>query len=412
MQNRKGQIILNIKNNLLTIANGIKIRRDKHVILVGAWMGTKFADNSRYLYQYLFLNKNKFGLKEVIWVTRDDKVNIQLNKLGYHSCLIGTQESNYWHLKAGIHIICNAYSDIPSFHPDIDTKLSFGVKKIQLWHGVGGIKAVGQASNNAKKVFSNKEKIVQNLLDSTIYKSLTSPGGWANAYILATGKKCAFANIAYSGCSRNRIFISGYPRNCKCLKYLPEEEAFIEKMKTYSGSILYLPTFRSDDSAYVHPLKDDRIRTLLREKNILWIEKPHTADLKGNAVVEAFENICNLDSSFDINTIYNQVSCVITDYSSVAFDAVYHQKPLVMYCPDIEKFRYGDVGFLIDFEKYFKDELCYDLDSTYVLIQEIFEDTSRFLAERKYSYWCINDYAFDNKTYSYEQIWHDICALK
>ena len=52
------------------------------------------------------------------------------------------------------------------------------------------------------------------------------------------------------------------------------------------------------------------------------------------------------------------------------------------------------------------------MNVTYKLIQDIFADSEQFLAERKDSSWKINEYAFDNKTYTYEQIWHDICALK
>ena len=403
--------IKNINKNIDVAFKTIHKHRNKRIVLVGAWMGTKFADNSRYLYQYLFANKKKLGLKKVIWITRNKDVNELLNKIGYESYLVGTNESNYWHLKAGVHIICNAIDDTLSFHSDIDTRLSYGAKKVQLWHGVGGIKAVGGASNEAKKHAASHKKVVNDFLNSRFFKNWTSAGSWGNAYVLATGKQCAKANVAYIGCDLDLIFISGYPRNCECLKLLPEEEAFIEKLKSYSGSILYLPTFRSDDSAYVHPLKDERIRKFLKENNILWIEKPHTADVKGDALVDADANICNLDPNFDINTIYSKVSCVMTDYSSVAFDAVYHKKPLIMYCPDIDKFRHGDVGFMIDFESYFKDELCENLDSTYSMIKDIFGNPDAFLEDRKNSYWKINEYAFDNKTYSYEEIWRDICTL-
>ena len=412
MQGRTDQIKNAIKDNLYTSAQGIRIHRDRSVVLMGAWMGTKFADNSRYLYQYLFENRKKLGLKEVIWVTRDKQVNKSLNDMGYHSCLIGTKKSDYWHLKAGIHILCNAVGDIPNFHSDIDSRLSFGAKKIQLWHGVGGIKAVGLASNKSKQNTDSHSGAVKKILGSNFYKSWTSPGNWINAYVLATSKESAQANIGYIGCSPDRIFISGYPRNCECLKYLPEEEEFIDKLRLYTGSILYLPTFRSDDSDYVHPLKNDNIRKYIKRNNILWIEKPHTADIKGDAVVAEDANICNLDSSFDINTIYDKVSCVMTDYSSVAFDAVYHKKPLIMYCPDIDEFRHGDVGFMIDFESYFRDELCENLDDTLKLMQEAYQNSNQYLADRKDSYWKINEYAFDNRTYSYEEIWNDICALK
>lgn len=67
--------IKNIEKNIDVAFKTIHKHRNKRIVLVGAWMGTKFADNSRYLYQYLFANKKKLGLKKVIWITRNKDVN-------------------------------------------------------------------------------------------------------------------------------------------------------------------------------------------------------------------------------------------------------------------------------------------------------------------------------------------------
>ena len=107
-------LLQNIATAIYTIFN----RRDKKTIIVGAWMGSKFADNSRYLYQYLYKNKKELGLNNVIWVTRNRDVNVMLNNSGYKSCLIGTKESKYWHLKAGCHVLCNMAFPYPNYDTD------------------------------------------------------------------------------------------------------------------------------------------------------------------------------------------------------------------------------------------------------------------------------------------------------
>lgn len=410
MPSRIQQMTSALKWNLYTFFKNIRIRRDNSVVLVGAWMGLKFADNSRFLFQYLSENMNSLKLRKVIWITRNSEVKETLENMGYESYLVGTEESNYWHLKAGIHIVCNAVNDIPNFHSDIDTKLSFGAHKVQLWHGVGGIKAVGAASNKAKSTVK-RHAILKGITHARLFSALLSEGGWAEAHVLATGKDCAEPLQAYIACRKDRIFVSGYPRNCECIKLLEVEEKFIKELEDYNGSVLYLPTFRSDNSNFVHPLQDDRIRSFIRENNILWIEKPHTADISKDALAAEGANIRNLDSSFDINTIYRRVSCVITDYSSVAFDAVYHKKPLIIYAPDIEKFRHGDVGFIIDFEGLFEKELCETTEGALKLLQEVYSEDGAYVEKREQSYFSINQYAFENRKYDYSEIWEDIEKL-
>jgi len=53
-------IISRLKNasvNLAVCVYGLFFKRDNKIILVGAWMGEKFADNSRFLFQYLTSHK-------------------------------------------------------------------------------------------------------------------------------------------------------------------------------------------------------------------------------------------------------------------------------------------------------------------------------------------------------------------
>lgn len=120
--------IKTIANNLYVGLESGVIHRDPHIVLFGAWMGAKFADNSRFLYQYLEKNKSKLGLKRVIWVTRSSEVESMLKNMGYECYLCGTKESKYWHLKSGVHIVCNA-TNRQGHEADIDIQYSWGAKK-------------------------------------------------------------------------------------------------------------------------------------------------------------------------------------------------------------------------------------------------------------------------------------------
>ena len=91
--------------NIITALITIFIRRDKNTMLMGSWYGRRFGGNTRYLFQYLSENKEKYGLKKVIWVTREDTIYSELKKMGYNVYMMKSKESIYYHFKAGIHAL-------------------------------------------------------------------------------------------------------------------------------------------------------------------------------------------------------------------------------------------------------------------------------------------------------------------
>lgn len=398
-----------MKWNLYTVVKNLIIRRDKKVVLFGAWMGTKFADNSRYLFQYLCQNKKRLNLDHVIWVTRTPVLNEQLREMGYESYLIGTKESDYWHLKAGTHIICDAAFPLKKFEPDIDTRFSWGAKKIQLWHGVG-IKSVGLASNDASKIVRRTGGI-NKLLKNKFEKKITSYGGWNTAYYLCTSKLNIWINQKCTGYDNECFFVSGYPRNCKCVQLMDSESHFIECLKKYKTKILYVPTFRSEYENYEHPLKAPSLIKYLKKHNCVWIEKPHTASDYHLKEVDS-ENVLYLSPEYDINTLYDHIDVVITDYSSAAFDAVYRKIPCILYVPDLEEFKNGDVGFIVDFDKYFSCEIqAFNMEELSEKIENV-ESGEYFTAGIENDYKKIAKDFFDNMSYDNDTIWKKICDLK
>ena len=376
---------------------GVVLKRDSSVILFGAWMGTKFTDNSRYLFQYL-ASSNEDNKYKVIWATRSPKVYQQLLSMGYETCLCGSPKALYWHLKAGFHVICNSTVQVGNTLPDIDTKFSWGANKIQLWHGVG-FKAVGMASNSMKG-------------KNTLRKMplLFSEGGWNNCIVLCTSEYDVWINKTCMDRDDNNFIVSCYPRNCKCIRYTDEEKRILEKVHTYKTSVLYLPTFRSEYKNYIHPLMDPKFVRYLTKNNILWIEKPHSASNFDYGRLELTENICLLEPEFDINILYDEASLLISDYSSSVLDGIYKRMPTIMYIPDVEEFKNADVGFLMDIESYFKEIIAYELTECADLIENVINNT--FLTESRNKLYdkAINEF-YDSIPSSYARVWNDILTF-
>ena len=202
------QYIKTVFSNIWFGMLGLILHRDSHIVLFGSWMGLRFADNSRFLFQYLSKNKEALHLKRVIWVTRDSNINTMLNKMNYESYLCGTKASKYWHLKSDIHVVCNSMNRF-GHDADIDIQYSFGAKRVQLWHGVG-MKAVG-ASANSHMSSSFMKKLKTNRF---IHKLITE-GGWGEPFFLSPSPTQQTINQACCECSRRGMFITNYPRNCE-----------------------------------------------------------------------------------------------------------------------------------------------------------------------------------------------------
>ena len=392
--------------NLQTMFANIFIHRDKRIVVVGAWGGTKFADNSRFLFQFLSNNQKKLELKNVIWVSRNNKLVESLRNFGYEAYSIGSKESRYYHLKAGIHIICNSYDYNTTMKPDIETRYSWGAKKIQLWHGVG-FKAVGAASNASRS--PKREKRDKWKREHARIFGLTIPGAWNEAYFLCTSKKDAKIHYQTALAPADKFFVSEYPRNCECLKILPEEEKIIKKIKQYSGSIIYLPTFRDDETDYVHPLEYDSVRTLLSDNNWVWIEKPHSADSNTKKFNHKGLNVIELQSDFDINVLYPYVKAVISDYSSAVFDGIYHNLPTIMFTPDLDNFKNGSVGFIFDVETYCRSIINMSEAQLLQGIREIING-NYFTDDRKNLFLKVQKEFFNNRKSDYQEIWKDITS--
>ncbi|HEL2411585.1 TPA: CDP-glycerol glycerophosphotransferase family protein [Streptococcus suis] len=394
-----------IINSFVLILN-LFIRRDQSIILIGSWMGEKFADNSRFLFQYLHQEKQELLLKRVIWVTRNKNLKDELSEMGYEVYLCGSLKSFYWHLKSGVHILCNAIYVLQDgrFLPDIDTSLSFGAKRIQLWHGIA-IKSVGAASNESQKLIKDKQS--NNI---SWIKYFLSRGGWADYFLLSTSEKNKEDNYKISRCQIDNIFISSYPRTFSCLEVLPREKAVIEEISKFSTKLIYLPTFRNSYNNYKHPLTDPNIVEFIKRNDILWIEKQHSASNFASTDFLNLENVFCLDENFDVNVLYEHVDVVVSDYSSAVFDAIYREIPVLMYTPDLEEFKTGNVGLLFDLENYCSSFIVYDTDQLIDMINEVIK--KRYFNEQR-----LDDYSknmelfYDNRHSTYIEFWQVLTAL-
>ncbi len=395
-------------SNIIGQVKALFAKRDKGVVLFGAWFGKRFADNTRYLFQYLSENKEKLGLKNVVWVSRERALVEELCQMGYEAYEMDSEESVYFHKKAYYHIICNTTVSGGGLDSDILSAYSCGAKRINLWHGLGGIKGVNFASRehlSFKKEHPFLCFLKEFLHSLRVYRVFAMlPGSWAECYYLSTTPFETEIFNKYFQMPKKYYIESGYPRNDVSYKLRESEKEVIDLIKTKNKTVLYMPTFRSSNDNFTPPLADSRLVRLFEEKGWLWIEKKHSAD-KTNLLNETESNaVLRLNFDFDANTILPFVDAVVTDYSSVSWDALYHSKPTVFYMPDYDYYMNSDRGFVLSPEEFLIGPAAKSADELLKVFSENAQDFSKMLPENEEE---IFKKVWGRKM-TCEEIWNDI----
>lgn len=329
-------------------------KRRRDTVLFGAWFGDKFADNSRFLYQYLSENKQQLGLQHVVWVTRNEELMHELRSMGYEAHMMDSPRSIFFHKTAFMHVVCNSTTLHNPIPPDIDIRYSFGAKRVNLWHGVGVVKGVGCASKEYQRRKEEHKKLyaIKEWLERfKLYRQfVTGTGGWGDFYFLSPTETDTKQFREFSYIPEKNFIQTQYPRTCPAPKVTALEQQVLDRIKKSQRVVLYLPTFRTGSNQFDFSKVAEQLEDVLEQENILWIQKAHSAS--GTALSDDQTGpILNLPPSFDINVIMPAISMLVTDYSSAASDARFFHKPVLFYVPDLEEYMNGDNGITEEAEE-------------------------------------------------------------
>lgn len=341
-------------------------KRRRDTVLFGAWFGDKFADNSRFLFQYLAENKKKLRLRHVVWVTRNEQVRDMLRDMGYEAYMMDSEESIHYHKTAFMHVICNSASDRGGPLPDIDIRYSFGAKRVNLWHGVGVVKGVGCASKEYQRRKAQNKLVYavkEGLERIRLYRRfVTGTGGWGDFYFLSPTEADTMQFEKFSYVPRDMFIPTQYPRTCPCVRLTPAEQEVLEHLKKYDKIVMYLPTFRTGDNKFDFTNLAQHLEDVLQQENAVWVQKAHSASTT-TLTLDQQGNILNLAPSFDINTLMPHIDLLVTDYSSAASDARFFHKPVLFYVPDLEEYTNGDNGVTPEAEELMRGPQLFDTEA-------------------------------------------------
>jgi CDP-glycerol glycerophosphotransferase (TagB/SpsB family) len=322
------------------------IPKKDNLCVYGAARGRFFIDNSK----YAFLQKEPSIRK--IWLTRNKHVVKFLRQRGFEAYHYWSLRGMYYQLRAKKAFISHRIDDINRF-------LTGGLEVIQLWHGIP-LKRIGYGGDwDDINIMGKLRRYLYRLLPFTYY--LMCDKVCVPSQFLVPIFKEAFK---YSFRKGEKVFISPYPR----WKAIRSKERFLEntplvrrlelfKKKGYKV-VSWMPTHRAQlGKNLLNVIKETRFNFSKLEKycadrKILFLIKPHFMDYDSVVQFLSQMDLTNviLTNEMDPYPILRYVDILVTDYSSIYFDFLLLNRPIIFFPHDYDEYK-KKVKFYYDYNK-------------------------------------------------------------
>lgn len=285
--------------------------------------------NTKYLYEEI---KKKYPEKKLVFIVKKNKL-----KSGYPVCFIGSLKSIFYLSTASFWFVHTHLHDFLKWKI-IPRK---NCKYIQLWHATGALKKFGQDSVAEFIEYKNILSREREYIDSIVVTSDI----WQNPFSSAFGV------------DKSKVKVLGSSRTDFFFKKL-EKKKVIEKLKkefpqiTNKKVILYAPTFRDNNlKDYKLELELDKLFQAFGKEYFLLLKMhPHIKNLKN---LERNDNFyLNVSNYKNINELLLITDYLITDYSSVALDFCYLERPIIFFAYDLENYKNNIRGFYYNYEDF------------------------------------------------------------
>lgn len=286
----------------------------KNKIVFVSFFGKGYSDNPKYIAEELL--KNYTLNLQLIWMIKEN-INCDFPQQ-IHVIKRGSLGELY-HLSTAKVWVDNG-------------RKHFGVKKrkrqcyMQTWHGDVGLKLI-EKDINPDIWYKTSAKH-----DSKMIDVLISGSKW----MTENYKRCFWYDgvILEIGMPKNDfwLFEAGQDQFIKNLVYSCFKLGFDKKI------VLYAPTFRDKNSIDAYDIKYEKlIDTLEKYWGGKWVVmiRLHPSIEQEAVNISYNDRVINASTYPDINELLLASSLLISDYSSCLFDAVYNEKPSIIYASDV-----------------------------------------------------------------------------
>ena len=353
--------------------------RRKEIWLFGSTFGRRFADNPRYLYLYCTKHGKELGIRP-IWISHNANIVECLSAKGYEAYKYNSLKGIYYALVGKVYLYDN-------YSKDINFWQSAGSLKINMWHGIP-LKKI-QADNkydrfrNPQNGWERWKNLPRNLSDEK-----------PSDYVLTTSK---YMEPIFSSAFRTKnVLICGYPRTDYLVFdeieniFSQKEQQEVEVVKTYKEKykkyfpivVFYMPTFRDSEIRFFDLMNLERFQEYLEANHIMFCIKLHPkSKLKKEFEKisgKGFENILIIDADSDPYVLLKITDILVTDYSSIYFDFLLLDRPIIFFDYDREKYVTESRELYFDYESITPGEKVETMEGLIEAIEHAWNQTEEY----------------------------------
>lgn len=350
------------------------VPKKKGLWIFGSWNGKKYGDNSKYLFEYI--NKHITDIRPV-WLTRNQKAFDLISSKGYEVYRTYSLRGFLISMIAEKAFISVGIKDVNRY--TINRKYV-----IMMWHGSTPIKKIVFDDTITRKK--------QFLLEKLLYLVFPFLGATRLEGVAISGSEEA-SKIFQSAfqAKEKQILLTGFPRNDSFFQNdqrAPILNEIKSLKKTSTNTVIYMPTHRKEGKGEIPELFKIDLKKLNQSLKILKTKlfiKLHYFHLNKHN----YRNFSHIyfvtdnDIDQDIYTILPKFDMLITDFSSVHFDFLLTNKPIIFAPFDKEKYLMNDREFYYHYNDVTPGPKARDWDELLVYIEKFIQNPKLYEKERQ-----------------------------
>lgn len=332
----------------------------------------EFSENSKYQFLYSSAQNDV----RAVWISQNDSIVSSLREAGYEAYSYRSLVGKYLLLRSGYLFLTHGWQLRP---------YSGNSTIVQLWHG-NMLKRMGGDHASGGLQRGNYYEILRDLYYERFGRD------WDYFVVTSSSYPAQHAKSAYN-LGEEDLLIAGYPRTDVLLRDVPDSmlgvgsdarNAF--ETSGEEGPVLCLfPTWNGGRDAETRFSKEhvdlESLDHILESFDARMIIKQHpsTPTLIDDS---SFENIVVVPESIDIYPLLERIDVLITDYSSIFFDFLLLDRPILFYPYDFQRYVQKR-GLYFDYPKFVPGPKAFTAEELNDAIESVLQEGDEYEEQRR-----------------------------
>lgn len=379
-------MIKNVLVSMVYLFLSLFIKRDSKTIVFGSWAGDLYADNSKYLAEYIL---HKYPGKYRLYWVGNKKIEGDIPEG------IGFLEKDTF--RTGVYLLRAKYFFCTQMHRADICLFNVYANSVVIYldHGLAIKRWAMDALNynGELEAKSIKKKLYHAIVGESKkydYFATSSP----------LMDKVYISSLQYRGSKADKMLKCGIPRNDYLIWNKNNQDEILRNKQKYSRLlgfdsskkiILYTPTYRKVETqrrsfAMLEKSTQDKLIQILNDNNAIILEKGHfvTQKRKNESGRSIEDYVISITKPVDIQELDLISDVQITDYSGSFLDFILLDKPVIHYIYDYEYYRDIDTGLYYPIEEYAAGFYTKEEREVVEEIERLLKGNDRFV-ERRHS---------------------------